>query len=60
MTKKHYEAIAKELLFYNAGRDKQVIERIANSFADYFEQDNPRFDRSRFLEACGIDTKSQT
>ena len=28
--------------------------RIEQALADYFASDNPRFDRSRFLEACGV------
>lgn len=27
---------------------------IAASLAEYFAVDNPRFDRERFLEACGV------
>jgi hypothetical protein len=27
--------------------------RIARDFADYFGRGNPRFDRERFLDACG-------
>lgn len=29
-------------------------EPIAQQFADLFEQDNPNFDRDRFLKACGV------
>lgn len=29
--------------------------KIATLFADYYEKDNPSFDRSRFLKACSID-----
>lgn len=27
---------------------------LANDFADLFEEDNERFDRERFLTACGV------
>lgn len=27
---------------------------IAGNLADYFEQDNPKFDHVRFMAACGI------
>lgn len=30
------------------------LQKIAESMADIFSQDNPRFDRSRFLKACGV------
>lgn len=33
-------------------RDQRAI--IGRYLADAFEQDNPRFDRKRFLEACGL------
>lgn len=29
-------------------------ERIARRLADVFAEDNPRFDRERFLSACGF------
>lgn len=28
--------------------------RVANALADYFQEDNPRFDREKFLHACGL------
>lgn len=31
-----------------------TVERVAGELADYFKGDNPRFDRERFLEACGL------
>jgi len=31
-----------------------VISRIAYATADMFASDNPRFDRTKFLEACGV------
>lgn len=62
MTKKHFEAIAEiiskqkphgylnmpitDCAFNNAKKD------IAKGLADYFEQENPNFDRSRFIVAC--------
>lgn len=27
---------------------------VADKLADYFASDNPRFDRARFLKACGV------
>jgi hypothetical protein len=71
MTKKHYEAIASILRGYveqqigvHDRRDltktecdalEQASYDIADRLADYFATDNPRFDRVRFLTACGIE-----
>jgi hypothetical protein len=32
-----------------------ISDAIAQDLATYFERDNPRFDRARFLKACGIE-----
>jgi len=29
-------------------------DTLITELADYFEQDNPQFDRQKFLKACGI------
>lgn len=63
MTKKHFEAIA--ALFANAnlsvvdehGNPQAadiVMADLCHDTADYFETENPRFDRDRFLAACGL------
>lgn len=51
MTRKHYEAIAAILFNHYCRHNKTLIEQLA----DYFEQDNPKFQRTRFLAACGIE-----
>lgn len=58
--KRHYEAIASILandvterqapLFIDAGDRRQFAHKLAR----YFQSDNPRFDRDRFMAACGI------
>lgn len=61
-TRQHYKAIAeivkgqKELadVFAHKQFATQRISDIAKGLADYFAKDNPRFDRDRFLEACGL------
>ncbi len=56
MTKKHYEAIAAAFRAYittNTGAN--IARPIAKDLADYFATDNPKFDRARFLQACGIE-----
>lgn len=47
-TKKHFEAVARILKETDA-------KELAAHFADMFEQDNPRFNRQRFMAACGFD-----
>jgi len=67
-TKRHYKAIA-EIIKNNTctalpepnhdtliriDAHKEAGIWIALNLADYFAEDNPRFDRQRFLAACGI------
>ena len=60
MTKKHYERIAAILHIARTSVPKHNHEWwIAENLADYFATDNPKFDRARFLQACGIN-QSQT
>ena len=33
---------------------KQSAKGMANIIADVCQKDNPRFDRARFMEACGL------
>ena len=63
LTKKDYVAIAEIIeneynLFDDTGEDdtegKHATRSIAGKLADYFEQDNSRFDRERFMKACGL------
>lgn len=62
MTRKHFEAIASLISKYTdplaaPGYDKGVHHGamfIADELADYFAAENPRFDRARFLKACGL------
>lgn len=30
------------------------VSNLAYSLADYFKQDNPNFDRAKFIVACGL------
>jgi len=58
MSRKHYEAIAKVFAgdYATAANDgeRRKVVGIALSLSDVFQQDNPRFDRVRFLQACGL------
>jgi len=51
-TKKDYVAVANAI--HTATADAISKENIAFALIAYFEQDNPRFDRARFLLACGL------
>jgi len=59
MTKKHFEAIAKvynkRLNHYSTTEaDRNTIGSLALDLANYFETENPNFDREHFLTACGL------
>ena len=58
MTKKDYELIAKEIkaqinLTYQE-EETQILVDLANSLAIRFIEENPRFNRDKFIEVCGI------
>lgn len=64
MTKKHFTAIAR-IIKDNTVISADSIEEelafetmrvaIAEELAYYFQRENSRFDRDRFLNACGVD-----
>lgn len=67
MTKKDYELIAGVVKDFDQrlgnwfnGQERQqrqeVHAELAHSMANQLEQDNPKFDRNKFLQACGIET----
>lgn len=62
MTRKDYEKIARVMREYKSEanshsdspwRNTARVELVSR-IADMLEQDNPRFDRARFLIACGL------
>ena len=61
MTKKDYVAIPAAVHkahtqhngFNVSLRPVQTMSLYAGNLADMLQQENPRFDRARFLEACG-------
>ena len=63
LSRKTYVAVAeviegvREEATKNGGKCPAVLtcDEIARGLADYFAGDNPRFDRSRFLTACGVE-----
>lgn len=53
MTKKDFELIAEVIgNAWHGSADTRAD--IANAFADELENTNPRFDRAKFLTACGV------
>ena len=53
MTKKDYVAIAKTFKDNTVHTDF-YHGNFLDSLYDYFEQDNPNFNKEKFLEVCGI------
>ncbi len=60
LTRKHYKAIAAIVKDCTKTTDDAVTyvssSQLCHELADYFAADNPRFDRERFLTACGIES----
>jgi hypothetical protein len=60
MTRKDYVLIAEILKASNenwegfAPEGCEAVVGLARSLAFRFQMDNPRFDRARFLDACGV------
>lgn len=59
MTKKDYEAIARVIARNTRIADGDAsrlsaVALIADGIADAMAADNPRFDRRRFVAACGL------
>ena len=54
MTRKDYVAIAKVISHTPSYivADDEMRAAIAHGLADYMEQDNPNFNRGKFIEAC--------
>lgn len=62
MTKKDYELIAGEIALeyqkyikYNELDQAQAIWILAMHLKNAFVQNNPKFNRSKFLKACGLE-----
>ncbi|MEP7454289.1 hypothetical protein [Phyllobacterium sp. SB3] len=55
MTKKHYIMLASA---FKRQTEKEALDRsfyeLAADISDLLKQDNPRFDRPRFMSACGF------
>jgi hypothetical protein len=54
MTRKDYVLIADVIKNLDEVIDSYALEVLADNMADALESDNPRFNRHRFLVACGV------
>lgn len=54
MTRKNFKAIADIMRKYKLTSDEITINKLAAELATYFKTDNPTFDRSKFMRACGF------
>jgi hypothetical protein len=57
MTRKDYVATAEILGVLVSSVEGEALEAVLDTvdeFADMFKKDNERFDRTRFLNACGV------
>lgn len=59
MRKKDYELIASQIKWtstaYGYGdSERNAVRQVAHELANVFEQEYPKFDRQKFLTACGI------
>lgn len=61
MTRKDYVKIAQVFALHmqvatetGAGEQQETIEDLASEMAHMLHRDNPRFDRDKFLAACGV------
>jgi hypothetical protein len=60
MSKKHYQAIASAMRITKPAHSTvcttvQSWQQICQTLASVLAADNPRFDRSKFLDACGLE-----
>lgn len=59
-TKQTYELIAETLKHlsqsYSSSSDVQTVDEVSKALAYELGKGNPKFDRGKFLSACGIET----
>ena len=71
-TKEHYESVASvlsaahskaantaDLTQFSIDHAQAMLDRLAETFADYFEQDNELFARKAFIGACRAASRSE-
>lgn len=54
MTRKDYVAVSDILAAYKEEMSEEMHAAMAEEFADYMENDNDRFLRGKFLDACNV------
>ena len=56
-TRKHFEAVAAILKAQDTENYDvfKAVREIARNMADVFQASNERFDRNRFMQACGFE-----
>ena len=54
MTKKHFQRAADLVAVIQQTQGSQEAMKVAQVLIELFSGDNPRFDRGRFLKACGL------
>ena len=56
MTRKDYVLIAQVIKDqHKPHNDTDTLWRVVDALADVLEEDNPNFDKSRFILACGVE-----
>ena len=55
MKKKHYIQIAEIIRLNNNCEGYLVLDSFLEQLSNYFDQDNPDFNREKFLKACGVE-----
>jgi len=53
-SRRHYQAIADAIEGVPTRGDIRDRELVVDHLAALFQEDNPRFDRERFVSACGV------
>lgn len=54
MSRKDYERMAQALRISQKEASIDVLRTIADELAIVFKSDNPRFDKDKFMVACGL------
>ena len=57
MSKKHFEAVAaliKSTIENNRNNHEAQVDTLIDGLVELYQKENPRFDATRFLNACGF------
>ena len=53
LSRKHYRKIAEIIRVFGVYGTPAIVDKLSQ----YFAEDNPRFDKERFIDACGYTRK---